>query len=443
MTHIEQNQPRRMKLGAFLFATGHHVAAWRHPDAAARSGFDIRDYVQFARLAEAAKFDLLFLEDGVGVREPDLDIAALTARAAHFEPLSLLAALATQTRNIGLVGTVSTSYSQPYQVARTFASLDHLSGGRSGWNLVTSTTDEEARNYSLDAQMLHTDRYARAEEFVDVVLGLWNSYDADALLLDRVSGHYFDPARIHALNHRGRFYSVRGPLNVARSPQSRPVVVQAGSSESGMNLAARTAEVVFTAAQTLADGQDFYRRLKERLPAFGRAEDELLVMPGVFPVVGRTRAEAEDKYAELQHLTPDAVAVKSLAQHFGLPSLAGLPLDEPLPENLPSSEANKGRRELLIKLSREENLTLIDLARRVAGARGHWQTIGTASEIADALQERFEQRAADGFNIMPPTLPGGLVDFVELVLPELRRRGLAKSEYMARTLRENLGLKAV
>ncbi|WP_182086388.1 LLM class flavin-dependent oxidoreductase [Aureimonas sp. ME7] len=429
-----------MKLGAFLYATGHHLAAWRHQDSAERSGFEIDDYVRFARLAEDAKFDLLFLEDGAGIREPDLGIAAQTSRGAHFEPLSLLAALATQTRHIGLVGTVSTSYSQPYQVARTFASLDHISGGRSGWNLVTSTTDMEARNFSRDRQDAHGDRYARAEEFVDVVRGLWDSYEADALVLDRASGRYFDPAKLHALDHKGRFYSVRGPLNAARSPQGRPVVVQAGSSQAGIDLAARTAEVVFTAAQTLADGQDFYRRLKGRMAHFGRSPDELAIMPGVFPVVGRTRGEAEDKFAELQALTPDAVALALLGQHLGTGGLDAFPLDEPLPADLPATEANKGRHALLMKLSREENLSLIDLARRISGARGHWQVIGTAGEIADVLQERFEGGAADGFNIMPATLPGGLEDFVGLVLPELRRRGLARNEYSGRTLRDNLGL---
>lgn len=434
---------RQMRLGAFLYSTGHHVGAWRHPDAAERSGFRIADYVAFAQQAEAAKFDLLFLEDGVGVREPDLNIASLTSRAAHFEPVSLLSALATRTRHIGLVGTVSTSYNQPYAVARAFASLDHLSGGRSGWNLVTSTTDAEAWNFSRDVQDRHADRYARAGEFVDVVRGLWKSYEEDALVLDRAGGRYFDPSKIHALDHAGRFYSVRGPLNVARSPQGHPVVVQAGSSEAGIELAARTADVVFTAAQTLEDGQNFYRRLKERLGHYGRETSDLLIMPGIFPVVGRSRAEAEDKYGELQRLTPDPVALKLLAQHLGMQDLDGLDASLPLPQDLPATESNRGRRDLLLKLSRDENLSTIELARKIAGARGHWQVIGTPQDIADVMQERFEQSAADGFNIMPPTLPGGLMDFNSLVMPELRRRGLVRNDYRGQTLRGNLGLKAI
>lgn len=431
---------KQMHLGAFLYATGHHVAAWRHKDAEPRSGFNFEHYLELAKRCEAACFDFIFLEDGSGIREPSLKVASKTSRAAHFEPLTLLSAIAVNTSQIGVIATVSTSYNEPYNLARTIASLDHLSAGRAGWNLVTSSTDLEAHNFGLHAQQLHHERYARAEEFVDVVNGLWRSYEPDALLLDRASGRYYDPDKLYQLNHKGQYFSVRGPLNSIRSRQDKPLIVQAGASADGIKLAARTADMVFSAAQTLEEGQLYYRSLKQRAAAFGRNPDDILVMPGIFPVVGKTRQQAQDKFEQLQSLIPEQVGLALLSQHLGVKELDKLPLDEPVPATLLPTNGNKSRQQLLLDFATREQLTLRELSLKVAGARGHWQVIGTAEEIADRMEQRFTEGAADGFNIMPPLLPGGLYDFIDDVLPLLRQRGLVNVNYQGSTLRQHLGL---
>ena len=431
--------PRQMKLGLFMMAPGHHVAAWRQKDAQADLGANFRAYAQLARQAEAAKFDMIFLDDVVAVKDISADTGTRVARVAYFEPTTLLSGLAAVTERIGLVATASTTYSEPYALARRFASLDLISEGRAGWNLVTSNTEAEAKNFGSAGHPRHDHRYDRAEEFIDVVLGLWNSFADDAFRRDKESGVYFDHEKLRVLNHRGQHFSVRGPLNVARSPQGHTVIVQAGSSEPGKELAARTAEVVFTAQQTLADAQAFYGDLKGRLARYGRHEDQLKIMPGIFPVVGRTRAEAQAKFDELQELIHPAVGINLLSAMIGDFDLSHYPPDGPVPE-LPETNGGKSRQHLLFDLARKENLTIGQLARRIAGARGHWQVVGTAGDIADLLEERFLNGGADGFNIMPPTLPGGLTDFATLVLPELRRRGLFRTEYEGTTLREHLGL---
>jgi len=430
----------QLSLGAFLLFTGHHVAAWRHPEASAST--TLADFIGFAKIAEAAKFDAVFFADGVTVR---LDPHLAASRKAHngvypFEPITLLAALAGHTSRIGLVATASTSFSDPYNLARQFASLDALSQGRAGWNLVTSSETTSAHNFGHDGAISHADRYDRAEEFADVVTGLWDSWDDDAFVRDRASGQYFDPAKLHRLDHRGRHFSVQGPLNLARPPQGHPVVVQAGSSEPGKELAARTAEAIFTAQQTLADAVGFYADVKGRLAKYGRSPDDLKILPGVFPVVGRTEAEAREKFEALQALIEPVVGLEMLTTHSGGLDLSAYPLDGPVPD-IPETEGPKSRRELLLALARRENLTVRQLYLRIAGARGHWQLVGTPVQIADQMEERFVNYGADGFNIMPPTLPGGLVDFIELVVPELRRRGLFRTEYTGTTLREHLGLK--
>ncbi|SNB71118.1 FMN-dependent oxidoreductase, nitrilotriacetate monooxygenase family [Arboricoccus pini] len=434
---------KQMKLGAFLYPTGHHVAAWRHPQAAANAGSSIAHYREIAQVAEHAKFDMIFLADGAGTRGTEADLPALSRTAtryvAQFEPLTLLSSLAAVTSHVGLVATATTTYNEPYHVARKFASLDHLSGGRAGWNLVTSTSPYEAENFGSGGYTPHAQRYERAREFADVVRGLWDSWDDDAFVRDKESGVFFSPEKLHVLHHKGRHFSVRGPLNVARSPQGHPVMVQAGSSEPGKDLAAATAEVIFTAQVTLADAQSFYRDVKGRLAGYGRQWDHLKIMPGVFPVVGRTRQEANDKFEQLQDLIHPEVGL-SLLQATGGLDLRGHDLDGPLPDELPPTEGGKSRQQLLIDLARRENLTIRQLYLKIAGARGHWQIVGTPADIADQLQERFEGEGADGFNVMPPYLPGGLVDFVELVLPELRRRGLFRTDYEGPTLRDNLGL---
>lgn len=431
--------PRQIKLGAFLMQTGHHIAAWRHPDAQADAPVNFRHYAELARRAEAAKFDAIFLADSVGVRNTDLASLSRTARSDHFEPLTLLSALAAVTEKIGLIATVSTTYNEPYHVARKFASLDHISGGRSGWNLVTSSGQGEAQNFNLDEHVEHARRYARAAEFHDVVLGLWDSWEDDAFLRDKHSGQYFDPAKLHPLRHRGEHFSVRGPLNVSRSPQGRPVVVQAGASPAGRDLAARTAEVIFVAHQTFDEARAFYRDIKGRAVEYGRDPDDIKIMPGIFPVIGRSQAEAQDKFARLQDLIHPVVGVQLLSNMIGGFDLSGYPVDGPLPD-IPETNGGKSRQQLLIDLARRDNLTIRQLYLRIAGARGHQQVVGTPQSVADQLQQWFEEDGADGFNIMSPWLPGGLDDFIELALPELRRRGLFRTEYSGATLRQHLGL---
>ncbi len=432
----------QLRLGAFLYPTGHHIDAWRHPDAQADAGSNFAHYVELAQLAERGKFDLIFMADGVGTRGTDIEALSRTATryVAQFEPITLLSALAAVTRNIGFVATASTSYNEPYHIARKFASLDHISGGRAGWNLVTSSSEHEAHNFGRDEHYAHGERYERAEEFADVVTGLWDTWEEGAFPRDKQSGLYFDPDKQHVLNHKGKFFKVRGPLNVARSPQGHPVLVQAGSSEPGKELAARTAEVVFTAHQTFEDARTFYTDLKGRLRKYGRHADDLKVMPGIFPVVGRTIAEAEEKFEQIQELIHPVVGLALLSGMTGGVDLSAYPLDGPVPA-LPETNASKSRQRLLLDLAHRENLTIRQLYLRIAGARGHRQIVGTPAQIADEMQHWFTGGAADGFNIMPPHLPVGLRDFVDLVLPELRRRGLFRNEYEGTTLRQNLGLR--
>jgi alkanesulfonate monooxygenase SsuD/methylene tetrahydromethanopterin reductase-like flavin-dependent oxidoreductase (luciferase family) len=410
---------RQMKLGLFLWATGHHIAAWRHPDAYVRAGIDIDHYIKLAQTAEAAKFDMVFCEDAAGLREANVNIASQTSRSIGFEPISLLAALAAQTERIGLVSTASTSYNEPYGLARMFASLDNLSGGRAGWNLVTSASPIEAANFGATGLRPHADRYARAREFATVVASLWNR---------------------RAAGHDGESSSVRDPLDIPPSPQGTPVMVQAGASEDGKDLAARTADVVFSAAQTFGEAKAFYDDLKGRLVAYGRQPDDVKIMPGVAPIVAATKAEAQAKYDALQELIPDDVGVALLSSYLSISDLGRYPIDGPLPE-LPESEGMKSRQALVIEQARRDGLSIRELARYFAGARGHWRVVGTAEEIADELQARFEGGAADGFNVMPSWFPGELDAFVTLVVPELQRRGLFRKDYEGRTLREHLGLK--
>jgi FMN-dependent oxidoreductase (nitrilotriacetate monooxygenase family) len=432
------NTPRQLKLGAFLMATGHHVAAWRHKDVPANAGLDFKHYKHLAQVAEAAKFDTLFVADSVAAATGAS--ARHMARSDHFEPLTLMSALSAVTENIGLICTATTSYNEPYHVARKFASLDHLSGGRAGWNLVTSDAAAEAQNFGRDEHLGHAERYSRAREFHQVVTGLWDSWEDDAFVRDKASGEYYDPAKLHVLDHQGEHFRVKGPLNVARSPQGQPVIVQAGSSEVGRELSAETAEVVFTAQTSLSDAQAFYADLKGRMARLDRDPESLKIMPGVFVVVGDSQALAQEKFEAFQDLVEPKVGVALLGRMLGNFDLSAYPLDEPLPA-LPLTESGQqSRQKLLTQLSQDENLTLAQLGRRIAGGRGHYSLIGTPTQIADELQAWFEERAADGFNVLVPHLPGGLEDFASQVVPELQRRGLFRTEYSGSTLRDNLGL---
>ncbi|MFJ7829628.1 LLM class flavin-dependent oxidoreductase [Peribacillus sp. NPDC097284] len=434
------NNKREMKLGAFFMIPGHHVAAWRHPEAEVRDIMNFDFIKKLAQTAERGKFDLLFLADHVSLNTQDEQVLGQTVNT-RFEPFTLLSALAAVTKNIGLVGTVSTTYNEPYHVARKFASLDHLSNGRAGWNVVTSGSDSEARNFNLDAHPLHEKRYERAEEFVNVAQKLWDSWEDEALVMDKESAQFADGSKIHAVNHKGEWFSVAGPLNISRPVQGHPVVVQAGSSEAGKELAARTAEVIFTAWQTLEEAQAFYADVKGRMAKYGRAPEELKIMPGVFPVIGNTEEEANEKKQALVDLIPEGAGVSLLSKMVNV-DLSGYPLDGPLPELPDLEEVNgtKSRFQLLKDVANREGYTIRQLYQHIAGARGHREIKGTPVQIADQLQEWFENGAADGFNVMPPYLPGGLDDFVDQVIPELQRRNIYKTEYSGSTLRENLGL---
>lgn len=429
---------RQMRLGAFIQAHGHHVAAWRHPDVAEVADVNFPHMVEIARIAERGLFDMLFSADVVGAAQDDPADLCMSSFVTRFEPITLFSALAALTTHIGLVCTSTTTYDEPYHVARRFAGLDIISGGRSGWNLVTSQNPFEAQNFGRELHMSPGDRYKRAGEFADIVRGLWDSWDDDAFVRDKHSGRFFDPDKLHVLEHKGEFFRVRGPLNVARSPQGHPVMVQAGSSHEGKDLAARTAEVIFTAHQTIEDAQAFYSDVKARVGRYGRKPEHALIMPGIYAVVGNTEDEAREKYDKLQSLIHPRVGVKFLSRFLNC-DITHYPVDEPLPADL-EGDLVGSRPALLVKMARRDNLTIRQLYMRMAGARGHRQIFGTPAQIADELESWFSDGAADGFNVMPPVLPGSLRDFVDLVIPELQRRGLFRTRYEGRTLRENLGL---
>ncbi len=427
---------RQLHLNAFLMGVGHHEAAWRHPRTDPALIDDVGHFQNLARTAERGRFDSVFLADGVQVWG-DIQHTA----AGRLEPITLLTAIAVVTDHIGLIATASTSYSEPYNLARWFSSLDHISNGRAGWNIVTSAGDRAAQNFNRDAAADHAQRYARADEFVDVVSALWDSWQDDALVVDKRSGVFADPSRVHEINHRGRFFGVRGPLNSTRSPQGRPLLVQAGSSEDGRSFAAAHAEAVFTAQQTFEEAQSFYRDLKSRLPGYGRDPDEVKVLPGIVPVLGSTTDEANRLATELDELIVPTRAVAQLTELIGV-DLTDHPLDQPLP---PFPEVNringaKSRFELVRDLAERERLTLRQLIGRLGGGRGHQVIVGTPEHIADHIEHWFTNGAADGFNVMPPLLPSGLAEFVDHVVPELRRRGLFRTDYAADTLRGHYGI---
>ncbi|MGH7031555.1 MAG: LLM class flavin-dependent oxidoreductase [Stellaceae bacterium] len=423
---------RQMHLGVFVLGTGNHSAGWRYPGAAV-SNLDLSVTREIARIAERGKFDLLFISDGL-VMDPG-DHPSFLCR---FEPTTLISVLSAATRHLGLGATVSTSFGEPYHVARAFASIDHISNGRAAWNVVTSSTAKAALNFSRERHMEHDLRYEVANEFVDVVNGLWDCWDDDAILADKSSGAYIDPTKVRPLNHKGRFFQIQGPMNIARCPQGRPVIIQAGGSPAGLDIAARTADVVFSVVQQLESAKSAYADLKGRLARYGRPPEAVAVLPGVMPIIGETDADARDKLSLLQSWLSPTNAAVLVSGRIGY-DVSGYPLDGPVPPPPPSEGGHTFSR-VLFEAARRDNMTLRDLYNLTAAARGHWVVSGTPHRIADILEEWFVEGAADGFNILPPYFPGAFADFVDLVVPELQRRGLYRREYRGMTLRDHLGL---
>ena len=429
--------PRQLRLGAFMRPVSIHTAAWRYPGSFPDANFNLAHLKRFIQKLEHGKFDAFFMADHLAVMNMPINALKRSHTVTSFEPFTLLAALAGATERIGLVATASTTYDEPYHVARRFASLDHISGGRAGWNVVTTGNPETALNFGRDDHMEHSDRYKRAREFFDVVTGLWDSFADDAFVRDVESGLYFDPAKMHTLNHKGQFLSVKGPLNIARPPQGWPVIVQAGASESGKQLAAETAEAVFTGGGTLSQAQALYEDIKGRMDKLGRDREHLKILPGAFVVVGDTVAEAQKKRDVLDGLVHYESAIAGLSVILGTDASKFDP-DGPLP-SIPESNASKSARDRMVEYAATHKVTVRQLAQRVGGYGG-LSFVGTPVTIADQMEEWLTTYASDGFNIMFPFLPQGLDDFVDKVVPELQRRGIFRKDYEGRTLRENLGL---
>ncbi len=428
---------RQLRLGAFMRPASIHAGAWRYPGAWPDMNFNFAHIKQSIQTLERAKFDAFFMADHMAVLNMPLDALKRSHTVTSFEPFTLLSALSQVTSHIGLVATGSTTFDAPYHIARRFASLDHLSGGRAGWNIVTTSNPDAALNFGMDEHMEHGERYHRAREFYDVVTGLWDSWADDAFVRDVENGIYFDPAKLHVLNHKGEHLSVRGPLNIARPIQGWPVIVQAGASDAGRRLAAETAEAVFTAQSSIDVGRQFYADVKGRMDKLGRNREHMKILPACFVVVGDTVEGARAKRAKLDSLVDYANSIASLSIALGHDASKFDP-DGPLPD-IPESNASKSGRQRAIDLAKRENLTVRQLAQRLGGYSG-LAMVGTPKTIADEMEEWIETEASDGFTVMFPYLPGGLDDFCQLVVPELQRRGLYRREYEGKTLRENLGL---
>jgi FMN-dependent oxidoreductase (nitrilotriacetate monooxygenase family) len=429
---------RQIKLGAFMRPTTIHTGAWRYPGAFKDANFNLGHITRFAQRLEDAKFDAFFMADHLAVLNMPVEALKRSHTVTSFDPLTLLPALAVQTKHLGLIATASTTFEPAYMIARRFASLDHISGGRAGWNIVTTSNPDAALNFGLDEHMEHDERYARAREFYDVVTGLWDSFADDAFVRDVDSGVFFEPERMHVLNHKGRYLSVRGPLNIARPVQGWPVIVQAGASEAGRQLAAETAEVVFAAGTRLEDDQAFYADVKGRAEKAGRDPEGIKILPGAFVVVGETDDEAREKRLKLDSLVHDESAIASLSIALGTDASKFDP-DGPLPE-IPESNQSRSGRARVVALAARDKLTVRQLAQRLGGYAG-LAFVGSPKTVADGLERWFVERGCDGFNIMFPYLPEGLEDFVTKIVPELQRRGLFRREYEGPTLRDNLGLK--
>ncbi|USK60897.1 LLM class flavin-dependent oxidoreductase [Peribacillus asahii] len=428
---------KQMKLGAFFNLPGHHVASWRHPSSGADRTLDLDYLIELAQTAERGKFDMVFFADVFGQ-----SLLENSSSGLKLDPVIIISALAAVTKNIGLTATLTTTYNEPFHVARKFGAIDHLSKGRAAWNVVTSANDSESLLFGKEKHLQHALRYERAEEFVDVVKKLWFSIEDEALVIDKEQGRYLDIDKVHPVNHEGEWFKVQGTLDSPSTPQGHPVIVQAGSSEVGKELAAKTAEVIFTAWQTLEEAQAFYRDVKGRLAKYGRKPEDLKIMPGVFITVAKTEEEALAKQRELNSRILPEVGLAYLSNFINI-DLSGYDVDAPLPDFSTIEDATNPRirYNIIRDIAKRENLqTIREVYERIAGARGHREIVGTPEQIVDQLEEWFLNEGADGFNIMPPTFPDGLNDIVELVIPELQRRGLFRTEYESDTLRGNLGL---
>jgi N-acetyl-S-(2-succino)cysteine monooxygenase len=425
---------RQMHLGVFVLGTGNHSAGWRW-DGAFTTSCSLPVMQSIASIAERGKFDLFFISDAV-VMDPG-DHPSFVNR---FEPMTLLAALSMVTRNIGLGATVSTSFSEPFHVARGFASLDHISGGRAAWNVVTSTHDKAALNFSKDRLNEHDLRYEVASEFVDVVRGLWDTWNDGAIVADRSTGTFLDKSKVRTLDHKGRFFTVKGPLNIERCPQGHPVIIQAGGSPPGQELSARCADLVFSVVNGDAtSAKSAYDSLKARVIKHGRAPAEVPILPGVMPIIGKSDEEAKEQLARLQSWLTSTNAMALVSQRIGF-DISGYPLDGPIPDFPEKTERGQAFSKTLLEMARREKMTLRDLYNITAAARGHWVVCGTPKRIADILEQWFVEERADGFVVMPAYFPGAFDDFVDFVVPELQRRGLYRRDYAGSTLRDHLGL---
>ena len=436
---------RQIKLGAFIPTTSQHAAGWRHPQSRPQDHLSIDYVIELAKTAEKGLFDAYFLADGLSVNwshgaSKNKQSIGYSDKVVGFEPVTLFAAISAVTQHIGFIATASTTYEEPYLLARKFASLDHISKGRAAWNVVTTISADTARNFGFTAHPDAKVRYERADEFIEVTQKLWDSWEDDSFLYNKESGQFFDASKQHEPLHTGKYFNVQGSLNVPRSPQGYPVIVQAGQSEDGRELAAKYAEVIFTAQQSLSDAQAFYRDVKARLNKYGRHTDDLKVMPGVSIFVAKTEQEAKEKYELLNSLIHPDVGLGLISGLAGDIDLSQFDLDAPFPR-LEDIEIKSSRQQMMIEIAAKHNFSIRQLYEHIASARGHWTLIGTAEQVVDQLQQWFENEAADGFNVLPPSTPAGLNDFVEFIVPELQRRDLFRTEYEGTTLRENLGLK--
>jgi alkanesulfonate monooxygenase len=431
------SKSKQLKLGAFMRPVSIHTGAWRYPGALPDANFNFPALKQFIQKLEHGKFDAFFMADHLAVLNMPINALKRSHTVTSFEPFTLLSALASVTEHIGLVATASTTYDEPYHIARRFASVDHISGGRAGWNIVTTSNPDAALNFGLEEEVEHDERYARAREFYNVVTGLWDSFADDAFIRDVESGIYFDPKKIHVLGHQGKYLSVRGPLNIARPVQGWPVIVQAGASDAGRQLAAETAEVVFAPAGNLEAGKALFADIKGRARAIGRDPESIKILPGALVIVGETVEAAIAKRTHLDSLVHYDSGIASLNSALGY-DVSGFDPDGLLPE-IPQTNASKSGRERIIALAQRENLTIRQLAQRV-GSYGGLAFVGTPQTIAEEMEQWLTEEGSDGFNIMFPFLPEGLNDFVDKVVPELQRRGIFRKEYQGKTLRENLGL---